>query len=112
MIGAVNAEVFNPIAQRLKRESPFKATMTATLTNRRGPLGPHPLRQAHVHLAQLGLRELSIVNGAIDGARKGEVERKKVQQMTHRRVSTTMVGFGLAVGASLSRARRRPATPT
>src|SRR6185436_20371389 len=33
MIGAVNAEVFNPIAQRLKRESPFKATMMATLTN-------------------------------------------------------------------------------
>ena len=25
MIGAVNAEVFNPIAQRLRRESPFKA---------------------------------------------------------------------------------------
>jgi hypothetical protein len=32
-IGAVNAEVFNPIAQRLKRESPYKATMMATLTN-------------------------------------------------------------------------------
>jgi neutral ceramidase len=33
MIGAVNAEVFNPIAQRLKRESPLRATMMATLTN-------------------------------------------------------------------------------
>jgi len=33
MIGAVNAEVFSPIAQRLKHESPFKATMMATLTN-------------------------------------------------------------------------------
>ena len=33
MIGAVNAEVFNPIGQRLKRESPYKATMMATLTN-------------------------------------------------------------------------------
>jgi hypothetical protein len=33
MIGAVNAEVFNPIAQRLTRESPYKATMMATLTN-------------------------------------------------------------------------------
>ena len=33
MIGAVNAEVFNPIAQRLKRESPVKATMMTTLTN-------------------------------------------------------------------------------
>ena len=32
-IGAVNAEVFTAIAQRLKRESPFKATMLATLTN-------------------------------------------------------------------------------
>ncbi len=33
MIGAVNAEVFNPVAQRLKRKSPFKATMMTTLTN-------------------------------------------------------------------------------
>ena len=33
MIGAVNAEVFNPIAQRLKRESPYARTMLATLTN-------------------------------------------------------------------------------
>lgn len=33
MIGSVNAEVFNRIAQRLKRESPYKATMLATLTN-------------------------------------------------------------------------------
>jgi len=33
MIGGVNAEVFNPIAQRLKQESPFTDTMMATLTN-------------------------------------------------------------------------------
>lgn len=33
MIGAVNAEVFTAIAQRLKRESPDKATMMATLSN-------------------------------------------------------------------------------
>ena len=33
MIGAVNAEVFNPIAQRLKKESPYTRTMVATLTN-------------------------------------------------------------------------------
>jgi len=32
-VGAVNAEVFNPIAQRLKRESPYARTMMATLTN-------------------------------------------------------------------------------
>ena len=33
MIGAVNAEVFNPIAQRLKKESPYTRTMLVTLTN-------------------------------------------------------------------------------
>ena len=33
MIGAVNAEVFNLIAQRLKNESPYARTMLATLTN-------------------------------------------------------------------------------
>jgi neutral ceramidase len=33
VIGGVNAEVFNPIAQRFKRESPFTGTMMATLTN-------------------------------------------------------------------------------
>ncbi len=32
-IGAVNAEVYSDIAQRLKGESPFKHTMLATLTN-------------------------------------------------------------------------------
>jgi neutral ceramidase len=31
--GAVNTEVFNPIAQRLKKESPYARTMRATLTN-------------------------------------------------------------------------------
>jgi hypothetical protein len=33
MIGGVDAEVFNMIAQRLKAESPYKHTMMATLTN-------------------------------------------------------------------------------
>lgn len=32
-IGAVDGEVFNPIAQRLKREAPYKHTMMTTLTN-------------------------------------------------------------------------------
>jgi hypothetical protein len=32
-VGAVDAEVYNAIAQRLKRESPFKHTMMVTLTN-------------------------------------------------------------------------------
>jgi hypothetical protein len=33
MIGGVNAEVFSPIARRLKQASPFTGTMMATLTN-------------------------------------------------------------------------------
>jgi len=33
MIGAASAEVFNPIAQRLKKESPYTRTMLVTLTN-------------------------------------------------------------------------------
>jgi neutral ceramidase len=32
-IGTVNGEVYNEIAQRLKRESPYAKTMLATLTN-------------------------------------------------------------------------------
>lgn len=32
-IGAVDGEVYNEIAQRLKRESPYAKTMMATLTN-------------------------------------------------------------------------------
>jgi neutral ceramidase len=42
MIGAVNAEVFNPIAQRLKHESPYARTMLATLTNGTAPSGYIP----------------------------------------------------------------------
>jgi hypothetical protein len=33
VMGGVNGEVFNPIAQRLKAESPYTATMMVTLTN-------------------------------------------------------------------------------
>ena len=55
MIGAVNAEIFSPIAQRLKRESPFKATMMATLTNGSARSGYIPddasVRQVHVRSA-------------------------------------------------------------
>ena len=81
MIGAVNAEVFNPIAQRLKRESPFKATMMATLTNgaaRSGYIpddasfGKYTFRGPVVRL-QPGCAESSIVSGIlelIDGARR------------------------------------------
>jgi len=74
MIGAVNAEVFNPIAQRLKRESPFKATMMATLTNGSARSGYIPDdasfgKQTFEVLSsrlQPGCAESAIVNGLLD----------------------------------------------
>jgi hypothetical protein len=80
MIGAVNAEVFNPIAQRLKRESPYKATMLATLTNGSARSGYIPDdasfgKQTFEVLSsrlQPGCGESAIVNGVlslIDAAR-------------------------------------------
>jgi hypothetical protein len=74
MIGAVNAEVFNPIAQRLKRESPYKATMMATLTNgaaRSGYIpddasfGKYTFEVLSSRL-QPGCAESSIVSGILD----------------------------------------------
>jgi neutral ceramidase len=81
MIGAVNAEVFNPIAQRLKRESPHKATMMATLTNGAARSGYIPDdasfgKQTFEVLSsrlQPGCAESAIVNGLlslIDSARR------------------------------------------
>ena len=81
MIGAVNAEVFNPIAQRLKRESPFKATMMATLTNGAARSGYIPDDASYGKYTfevlssrlQPGCAESAIVNGLlelIDAARK------------------------------------------
>jgi hypothetical protein len=81
MIGGVNAEVFNPVAQRLKRESPYKATMMATLTNGAARSGYIPDdasfgKQTFEVLSsrlQPGCAESSIVNGILtlmDGARK------------------------------------------
>jgi hypothetical protein len=73
MIGGVNAEVFNPIAQRLKRESPYTATMMATLTNgsaRSGYIpddasfGKYTFEVLSSRL-QPGCAESSIVNGII-----------------------------------------------
>ena len=73
MIGAVNAEVFNPIAQRLKRESPYKATMMSTLTNgsaRSGYIpddasfGKYTFEVLSSRL-QPGCAETSIVNGIL-----------------------------------------------
>ena len=80
MIGAVNAEVFNPIAQRLKRESPYKATMMATLTNGAARSGYIPDDESFGKYTfevlssrlQPGCAESAIVNGIltlIDGAR-------------------------------------------
>jgi neutral ceramidase len=83
MIGAVNAEVFNPIAQRLKQESPYKATMMATLTNGTARSGYIPDDESfgkytfEVLSSRLkpGCAESAIVNGIlglIEGARKAE----------------------------------------
>ena len=82
MIGAVNAEVFNPIAQRLKRESPYKATMMATLTNGAARSGYIPDDASYGKLTfevlssrlQPGCAESAIVNGLlslIESARPG-----------------------------------------
>jgi hypothetical protein len=73
MIGAVNAEVFSPIALRLKRESPYKATMMVTLTNGAARSGYIPDdasfgKQTFEVLSsrlQPGCAESSIVNGIV-----------------------------------------------
>jgi len=86
MIAAVNAEVFNPIAQRLKHESPVKATMMATLTNGAARSGYIPDDASYgkytfeVLSSRLwpGCAESSIVSGLlelIDSARRAEVSR-------------------------------------
>jgi hypothetical protein len=83
MIGAVNAEVFNPIAQRLKRESPYKATMMTTLTNGSARSGYIPDDASFGKMTfevlssrlQPGCAETAIVNGLlglIEASRKPE----------------------------------------
>src|SRR5436190_4328086 len=83
MIGAVNAEVFNPIARRLKQESPYKAPMMTTLTNGAARSGYIPDDESfgkytfEVLSSRLkpGCAESAIVNGIlglIDGVRKAE----------------------------------------
>jgi hypothetical protein len=74
MIGAVNAEVFNPIAQRLKKESPYARTMMATLTNGSARSGyiPHDAGfgmytfEVVSSRLQPGCAESAIVNGILD----------------------------------------------
>jgi hypothetical protein len=73
-IGGVNAEVFTTIAQRLKRESPMKYTMMATLTNGMAPSGYIPNDAAfgydtfEVISSRLkpGCAETTIVDGLVD----------------------------------------------
>ena len=83
MIGAVNAEVFSPIAQRLKRESPYKATMMATLTNGSARSGYIPDDASYAKYTfevlssrvQPGCAEAAIVNGLLelmDDSRKAD----------------------------------------
>lgn len=73
-IGGVNGEVFNLIAQRLKRESPYALTMMATLTNGTARSGYIPNDAAYGMYTfevlssrlQPGCAETSIVNGILD----------------------------------------------
>jgi neutral ceramidase len=73
-IGAVNGEVYNDIAQRLKRESPFKHTMLSALTNGMAPTGYIPSDEAFgfnvftVLSSRLkpGCAEAGIVNGLLE----------------------------------------------
>jgi hypothetical protein len=73
-IGAVNAEVYNEIAQRLMKESPYKKTMMATLTNGMANSGYIPDDASFGHYTfevlssrlQPGCAETGIVNGIID----------------------------------------------
>ena len=73
-VGSVDAEVYNGIAQRLKRESPFKHTMMATLTNGMAQTGYIPSDEAFgrnvftVLSSRLkpGCAEAGIVNGLVD----------------------------------------------
>ena len=73
-IGTVNAEVFNLIAQRLKKESPYARTMMATLTNGSANSGYIPNDAAYGMYTfevvssrlQPGCAETAIVNGILD----------------------------------------------
>ncbi|WP_414902104.1 hypothetical protein ACMT1E_02710 [Sphingomonas flavalba] len=74
VIGGVNAELFTTIAQRFKRESPYKQTMMATLTNGSAASGYIPNETAfgyqtfEVLSSRLkpGCAEQAIVTGLVD----------------------------------------------
>lgn len=73
-LGGVDGEVYNAIALRLKRESPFKHTMMVTLTNGMAQTGYIPSEDAfgrytfQVVSSRLkpGCAEAGIVNGLVD----------------------------------------------
>jgi neutral ceramidase len=73
-IATVDGEVYNAIAQRLKRASPFKHTMMSTLTNGSAPTGYIPSDDAYGRnvFTVLGSRlkpgcaEAGIVNGLVE----------------------------------------------
>jgi hypothetical protein len=73
-VGALDAEAYSAIGQRLKRESPFKHTMMATLTNGMAQTGYIPSEDAFgrsvftVLSSRLkpGCAEAGIVNGLVD----------------------------------------------
>jgi hypothetical protein len=73
-ISSVNAEIFNPIAQRLKKESPFAHTMMVTLTNGFADSGYIPNDAAFGNYTfevvssnlKPGFAENAIVNGILD----------------------------------------------
>jgi neutral ceramidase len=106
MIGAVNAEVFNLIAQRLKRESPYTHTLMATLTNGTARSGYIPNDAAYgmttfeVLSSRLkpGCAESAIVDGILDLIRE---------------VAARLQGYRRALRAGgLKRRRPRPAGVT
>lgn len=74
------AEIFNPIAQRLKAESPHKRTMMVTLTNGTADSGyvPHDAAFGYHTFEVLssrlqpGCAEGAIVNGLLDLMAEGE----------------------------------------
>jgi neutral ceramidase len=73
-IGGVNAEVFNPIAQRFKARSGSSRTMMATLTNGMAPSGYIPNDEAFMQNTfevvssklKQGCAEGGIINGLLD----------------------------------------------
>ena len=72
-VGGVNAEIFNPIAQRFKNEAPYKHSMMVTLTNGTANSGYVPNDAAFGYNTfevlssrlQPGCAEKSIVNGLL-----------------------------------------------